>query len=95
MHPHDAPHHVGFQGASDTPHGTPMLFLDNLVKNLTVAEVLRKNILFSLIFHGLLHIVYPFGRQIFVFLDLSLKLSLTLPNKGKMLSCSYFRSFIK
>ena len=41
------------------------------------------------------YIVYPFGRQIFGFPYLSLKLSLTLPHKGKMLWCSYFRSFIK
>ena len=33
--------------------------------------------------------------KIFSFLYLSLKLSLTLPHKGKMLWCSYFRSFIK
>ena len=48
-----------------------------------------------LIFHGLLHIVYPFSRKIFGFPYLSLKLSLTLPNKEKMLWCSYFKPFIK
>ena len=35
------------------------------------------------IFHGLLHIVYPFSRQIFGFPYLSLKLSLTLPTWEK------------
>ena len=34
-------------------------------------------------------------RKIFRFLYLSLKFSLTLPHKGKMLWCSYFLSFIK
>ena len=48
-----------------------------------------------LIFHGFLHIVYPFGRQIFGFPYLPLKLSFTLPHKEKMLWCSYFKSFIK
>ena len=36
-----------------------------------------------------------FLEKIFGFHYLSLKLSLTLPHKGKMLWCSYFRSFIK
>ena len=34
-------------------------------------------------------------KKIFGFPYQSLKLSLTLPHKGKMLWCSYFRSFIK
>ena len=34
-------------------------------------------------------------KKIFGFPYLSLKLSLTLPHKGKMLWCSYFRSLIK
>ena len=36
-----------------------------------------------------------FLEKIFGFQYLSLKLSLTLPQKGKMLWCSYYRSFIK
>ena len=36
-----------------------------------------------------------FSEKIIGFSCLSLKLSLTLPHKGKMLWCSYFRPFIK
>ena len=53
---------------------TKVSFFDNLVKNLTVAEVLRKNIWFSL----------PVP-----------KIKFDPPPQGKMLWCSYFRSFIK
>ena len=38
---------------------------------------------------------WEFLENIFGFLYLFLKLSSTLPHKGKMLWCSYFKSFIK
>ena len=63
------------------PSGLVMIYLYTKV---TIFENLMKNLIAA----GVL-------RKIFALLYLSLKLSLTLPHKRKVLWCSYFKSFIK
>ena len=70
-------------------------FFDFLIFDIGIFHVREKVGPLCLTFLWLLHIVYPFCRQIFGFPYLSLKLSLTLPHKEKMLWCSYFKSLIK
>ena len=44
---------------------------------------------------GVVMCIVEFLQKIFSFPYISLELSLTMSHKGKMLWCSYFRSFIK